>query len=388
MHRRVKVLMLTGYLAGGGARSILEIAKGIDRSRFKVTVCRLLKGYHSKEPDCLTERFDELGVQVTSICPREVGAIRGWLSLYRFLRERDITILHTHSPYSGFLGRVIGRAAGVPVIVSTQHTVEAIYSLKTRLLDQLTFPLADSVVCVSEGVRDSLHIGTRLVLKRMAVIHNGVDISSVDEIIRGTGVEARGRWGWRRGDPVVGNVARLSPLKNQKCLIEAMRLIVGRKPRARLAIVGWGELEQELESQVERSQLQDHVVFLGHRTASEVFEILAAIDVFALPSMCEGFSLTILEAMAAGKPVVATDVVGVREAVVDGETGLLVPFGDPHALAEAILDLLEDPGRSRAMGAAGRRHVEKLFSATIMAHRYEQLYEELIRKTTNSVEGA
>ena len=378
MGRRVKVLMLTGYLAGGGARAILEIAKGLDGSRFKVTVCRLLKAQHSAESDCLTERFDELGVQVTGIYPREVGTAQGWLSLYRFLRERDIAILHTHSPYSGFLGRVIGRVAGVPFIVSTQHTVEAIYSLKTRLLDQLTFPLADAIVCVSKGVRDSLHIGVRLVPGRMKVVYNGVDVSTIDEVVQTLGAEARWRLGWKRGDPVIGHVARLSPLKNQRCLIEAMRFVADKRPSAKLVVVGWGELEQELKSQAQRLQLQDLVTFLGHRAASEVYEILVAIDVFTLSSRCEGFSLTILEAMAARKPVVATDVPGIREAVVNGETGLLVPYGDPRALADAILDLLEDPGRSRAMGAAGRRRVEMQFSAASMAHKYEQLYESLI----------
>jgi glycosyltransferase involved in cell wall biosynthesis len=351
MHRRVRVLMLTGYLAGGGARSILEITKWIDRSRFRVTVCHLLKTQHAEEVDCLTERFNELGVQVTGIYPRSVGTGKGWLSLYRFLRERNVAILHTHSPYSGFTGRLIGKAAGVPVIISTQHTVEAIYSSRTRFFDQMTFPLADSIVCVSEGVRDFLRIGARLVPRRMTVIHNGVDISKIDESVRGLDTESRGRLGWERGDLVVGNVARLSSLKNQ-----------------------------ELKSQVERLQLQDHVVFLGRKPAGEVYEILAAIDVFALSSRSEGFSLAILEAMAAGKPVVATDIAGVREAVVDGETGLLVPYGDPHALAEALLNLLSDRERSRAMGAAGRKRVETSFSARVMGQRYERLYEGLIGK--------
>ena len=380
MHRRVRVLMLTGYLAGGGARSILEITKWIDRSRFRVTVCHLLKTQHAEEVDFLTERFNELGVQVTGIYPRSVGTGKGWLSLYRFLRERNVAILHTHSPYSGFTGRLIGKAAGVPVIISTQHTVEAIYSSRTRFFDQMTFPLADSIVCVSEGVRDFLRIGARLVPRRMTVIHNGVDISKIDNAVRGLDTESRGRLGWERGDLVVGNVARLSSLKNQECLIQAMQRVVARKPNAKLAIVGWGELEQELKSQVERLQLQDHVVFLGRKPAGEVYEILAAIDVFALSSRSEGFSLAILEAMAAGKPVVATDIAGVREAVVDGETGLLVPYGDPHALAEALLNLLSDRERSRAMGAAGRKRVETLFSARVMGQRYERLYEGLIGK--------
>jgi glycosyltransferase involved in cell wall biosynthesis len=198
--------------------------------------------------------------------------------------------------------------------------------------------------------------------------------------VRGLDTESRGWLGWERGDLVVGNVARLSPWKNQECLIQAMHRVVARKPNARLVVVGWGELEQELKSQAERLQLQDHVVFLGHKPAGEVYDILAAIDVFALSSRCEGFSLTILEAMVAGKPVVATDIAGVREAVVDGETGLLVPYGDPHALAEALLSLLSDRERSRAMGAAGRKRVEMLFSARTMGQTYERLYEGLIGK--------
>lgn len=352
------------------------------RDGFRVTVCHLLRAEHAREEmDSLKREFNALGARVRSVYSEGILDPRGWLSLYRLFCQRDVTILHTQSPYSGFLGRLIGRAAGVPVIVSTQHLPADVYSLKTQLLDQLTFPLADSVVCVSEAVQRSFRIAAKLTPGRMSVIYNGVDIPKIDRVInRIDAGQKRKQLGFAPDDPLIGNVARLSPQKNQACLIAAMSIVITQEPDTRLVIVGWGPLEEQLRAQIERLDLQDNVFLLGRKSADEVFEILASIDVFALSSVYEGFSLTILEAMAAGKPIVSTKVTGVREAVVDGETGVLVPSENARALAGAILDLIRDAGRRRAMGSAGRKHVEQLFSSESMARSYRQLYESLLEQ--------
>jgi glycosyltransferase involved in cell wall biosynthesis len=276
---------------------------------------------------------------------------------------------------------VIGRAAGIPIIVSTQHLPADVYSFRTQLFDQLTFPLADSVVCVSKAVQKSFSIAARLMPRQMSVIYNGVDISKIDRAINNINVsQKREQLGFALGDPLIGNVARLSPQKNQKCLIDAMNIIVTEKPNARLLIVGWGPLEEQLQSQIEHLGLQDNVFLLGRRPVNEVFEILSSIDVFALSSVYEGFSLTILEAMAAGRPIVSTDVAGVQEAIVDGETGVLVPPRNAPALARAILGLLEDERRLRTMGSAGRKRVEQRFSSESMSCNYLRLYEGLLEQ--------
>ncbi|MFW6116944.1 MAG: glycosyltransferase family 4 protein, partial [bacterium] len=245
--------------------------------------------------------------------------------------------------------------------------------------DQLTFPLADAVVCVSEAVQRSFRIAAKLTPGGMGVIYNGVDIPRIDRVIsRIDAGQKKKQLGFAPDDPLIGNVARLSPQKNQECLIDAMGAVITQEPNARLLIVGWGPLEEQLRVQIERLRLQDNILLLGRRSPEEVFEILGSIDIFALSSVYEGFSLTILEAMAAGKPIVSTDVTGVREAIVDGRTGILVRPRDTHALAEAILDLVRDMGQRQAMGSAGRNRVEELFSSDSMASSYRRLYKELL----------
>jgi glycosyltransferase involved in cell wall biosynthesis len=364
--------MMVGYLAGGGARNVLGIVRGLDNDRFRITVC-YLKDSYSEEQNFLEDRFGELNVKVT----RRVNL----QSLYGFLQESRIDILHTHSPYSGILGRLVGKAAGVSIILSNQQSIEKTYSLKTRFIDQLTYPLADAVICVSNAVRESLSIAKRLFPRLISVIYNGIDISYVENVVERVIIkEKKKELGLKQDDLLIGNVARLSYEKDHRSLINAMEFVVAQRPTARLLIVGWGELEKELRTQVKRLGLQDNVLFLGHKEREEVLEILAILDVFVLSSCYEGFNLAILEAMAAQKPIVATNIGAFKEAVVDGETALLAQSGNPNALAEAILYYLNYPSRSKAMGLAGRKRVEQLFSSHVMTSQYRQLYEDLIKQ--------
>ena len=171
---------------------------------------------------------------------------------------------------------------------------------------------------------------------------------------------------------VVGNVARLAEQKGQRTLLDAATLVRARRPDVRFAIAGDGELRDELEEQAK--QLGDHVVMLGNR--SDVPDLLASFAVFAYPSRFEGLCLAVLEAQAAGVPVVATPVGGIRETVIDGETGFLVPVGDARALADRILQVLEHPDDARRVAAAARRRVQR-FSEERMVAETLALYDEL-----------
>jgi glycosyltransferase involved in cell wall biosynthesis len=175
---------------------------------------------------------------------------------------------------------------------------------------------------------------------------------------------------------LVGNVGRLAPQKGQRHLIRAMPLLLERVPRAHAVIAGGGDLEEFLRDLAEEMGVAEHVHVLGAR--KDVPELMHAMDVFAMPSIWEGFGLVLLEAMAAGRPIVASRVATIPEVVVDGETGLLVPAGDPLALAEALAQLADQPALATRFGEAGRERLRRQFSIEKMVGDTELLYRELV----------
>jgi len=228
---------------------------------------------------------------------------------------------------------------------------------------------ADRIGALLPPVTEQL--GEVVPLDKMVTIHNGIDTDRFGSPHDSSAIRAA--LGLCADQPVIGIVARLDPIKNHEALITAMKQIVAQLPRAVLLIVGDGPLRSELEAQVSSLALGDHVCFLGAR--ADVPELLGAIDLFVLCSHSEGLSLTLIEACAAGKPIVATDVGGNAEVVQHQETGLLVPLGQPELLAEAILEVLGDREKALQMGQNGRRNFEEQFVLGAMVQEYEKLYE-------------
>jgi glycosyltransferase involved in cell wall biosynthesis len=214
--------------------------------------------------------------------------------------------------------------------------------------------------------------------ERLRLIHNGVDTSRY-----GAGADAaangrpEGLTEIPEGCLVVGSVGRLHPVKGHRYLVEAWPHVRRRFPEARLLLVGpaWPDQEKTIRDAAAGAGVSDRLVLAGLR--DDVHRLLPRMDVVALPSLTEGFSNVIIEAGAAGRPVVATRVGGNPEAIVEGETGLLVPPRDPVALGDAINTLLADPERRQRMGAAARRRVHALYTVERMVERWEKLYLEL-----------
>jgi glycosyltransferase involved in cell wall biosynthesis len=182
---------------------------------------------------------------------------------------------------------------------------------------------------------------------------------------------------------IIGTVARLDPIKNHACLIRAMKTLATQLPGVVLLIIGDGPLKGDLERLVGDLGLQNRIMFLGERT--DIAELLAALDVFVLPSFSEGLSLTLIEACAAGRPMVATDVGGNREIVEHGINGLLVPSDNSEVLATAIFALLTDEGQAKRMGEAGRRRFEENFTLEKMVSTYQHLYNSCLCPSTSAI---
>jgi len=221
---------------------------------------------------------------------------------------------------------------------------------------------------VARGVRDP---------GRVRRVYHGLE-PPVTRALEREGQRIRAELGVGADDFLVGNVGRLALQKGQRHLIAAMPLLLQRAPRAHAVIAGGGDLEDYLRDLAEEAGVAERVHVLGPR--KDVPALMHAIDVFAMPSIWEGFGLVLLEAMAAGRPIVASRVATIPEVVVDSETGLLVPAGDPQALADALAELADQPALAHQFGGAGRERLRRHFSIDKMVGDTELLYRELLEE--------
>lgn len=278
----------------------------------------------------------------------------GLTQLLRRLRPRVVHITDVWAP-----AIVAARLARVSRVLVTHHTPELPRrdNALGRLWGWLAWSTHPEVIYTSGS--DRRHDGR----SPAHVVYYGIDLDRF----------AAAQPALRHDGPVIGNVARLAPQKAQRDLIAAAPAVVERHPRARFVLVGDGPLRDSLEAEVEAQGLRDSFLFLGHRT--DVPELLASFDVFVLPSLFEGLCYAVIEAQAAGVPVVATPVGGVGENVVEGETGLLVAPGDPDALAQRLIWILDHPEERRALAEEGRRRARGRYSKERMVEETIALYD-------------
>jgi len=360
----VAVLYIITELNTGGAQVALwRLLARLDRLRFSSTVACLYNG-----DKAVAQAIRALGVQVWDARMRHKADLAALWRIYRWIRHLRPTILHTSLFHANLPGRILGRLAGVPVVICSERTMAMESEWRYRL-NRWTIGLVDRVTVVSAQVRDfcTAHIG--LPAGKLVLIPNGVELPPAPLASR---QEVRAELGLPLNAPVAGAVSRLDPVKGVCFLIQALARLDG----VRLAIAGDGPERAALEALAERLGVAGRVHWLGQR--GDVQRLLPAFDLFVQPSLHEGLPNTVLEAMAAGLPVVATGVGGTPEAVVDGVTGLLVGPGDPEMLARAISRLLDDPATRQAMGQAGRERVVQHFTVERMVAQIETLYEQLL----------
>jgi glycosyltransferase involved in cell wall biosynthesis len=306
---------------------------------------------------------------------------RGVPTLRRELRRLEIDVVNTHMPLPGIFGRIAAWLARVPCVHTEQLPLDR-EKPWIRLVNELTLNAVPALVCISEEVRRTVSRRTNWYLlrrKRVHVITNSVDVARL-EASSGEALQTRSELGLRQDDIVIVNVGRYDEQKGQTYLLKAMRAIVRKEPRARLVLVGWGPLEETLRAEVHELGLEDHVVLAVERP--DAYRIVVAGDLFVFPSLFEGLGIALLEAMAAGKPVVATDIAPLTEVVRRDVDGVLVPAADPEAIATAVLGLLGDPVRMSALGQAARARVRAHFGIERSATAYERVFFGLARGTS------
>jgi glycosyltransferase involved in cell wall biosynthesis len=295
------------------------------------------------------------------------GDLRVAVRLAQLLRRERIQVLVTFLFHPTLLGRLMGSLFGVPIRVSSERTM-ASESRVRRMLNRWTVGLATHVVAVSDRVAAYAAREFRIPPDRLTTICNGVDLDRFRPAPRdGFG-----------GGSVIGSTARLHAENDHASLLRAFSRVSMRWPEAELLLVGRGPEEARLKALAEDLGTSTRIHFVGEQ--EDVAPFLHQMDLYVQPSVAAGMPNALLEAMAAGLPVVATAVGGTPEAVVEGETGLLVPPRNPMALADAMLKLLEDRRLAEAFGRAGRARVEADFGEKLMLQRVEALLDRLVER--------
>jgi glycosyltransferase involved in cell wall biosynthesis len=384
---RVRVLRIIARLnVGGPALHATLLTERLDPERYDSLLVAGEEGPAEGNYLALRHRRLEglvdlpaLGREISG--PRDAAAL---VALLRLIRRERPQIVHTHTAKAGTLGRLAAWLAGVPVVVHTYHghVFRGYFSpARTRFFVAVERWLArrtDRLLAVSPQVRRELlelGIGTP---EQVAVVPLGLDLDPLVAGDTAAGGGPRRELGIDPAAPVVAIVARLVPIKAHEVFFAAASIVSGRRPDARVLVVGDGERRAELEALVERLGLGPVVRFLGWR--GDLPAIYRDVDVVVLTSRNEGSPVSLIEAMAAGRPVVATCVGGVPDLVEHGVNGCLVEPDQPAAVAEAVLALLQDRGRRVALGDAGRRRVYPAFAAERLLRDIDALYVSLLER--------
>jgi len=368
----LKVIHLVEDLKIGGAeRVIADIAEGLDRKRFDASVWCVTRG--GETADELLEKGIEVHILGISSYRNPLNVFR----LTRLLRKSKPEIVHTHGYFASVIGRLAAKNAHIPVIAAHVHSTYWEYKKRHLLIEKKLSRFTHKIICCSQAVENFVKNFEKIKDDKTIVIYNGVDEERFSPLKATTSIRAE--LGIDEEFSVVGTVSSLAPHKGHEYLIQAASLVLDAFPSAKFLIVGEGPLRKKLEDQAKKLNIHPAVIFTGAR--KDIPEMLSLIDVFVLPSFSrEGLGIAIIEAMAAEKPVVATDIGGIPEAVQGGETGLLVPPGNPDALARAIIELLQNPEKAKEMGKSGRARFKKKFTKKKMLSEIENVYHSLINQ--------
>lgn len=351
-------------LPGGSQRLACDLALRLDPSRVRSSICALTEG------GPLAEALAEGGVPsyVVGCAPG-----RQWRvvpRLYRLFRETRADLVQTHHLKQLLYSALGARLAGA-TLIHVEHEYLSLRQPRARRYLRGMAPLCHHIVAVGEEVRAFLVREVGLPPSKISVITNGVDVERYAPRPRA----GREVLGLPPGDRLIGHVARLEAEKDQAGLLHAFRIVLNACPDARLVLVGDGSRRGELHRLAWSLGIAGRVDFLGFR--QDVADLLPHLDVFVLSSAGEGLPISMLEAMACERPVVVTALGEIPRVLHDGVTGMMVPPGDPAALARAVTTVLQDPRRARAMGAAARRRVAEAFNLTRVVGQYQALYDAL-----------
>jgi glycosyltransferase involved in cell wall biosynthesis len=345
------------------------LTRALNPSRFQPFVCIRENSWLHKQLS--NERNDFFFLKDTHNLD-----VRFVWQLTKFFKRNGVDLVHLHEFFMNPHGVFAAALAGTPCVTTAHGLLGYAASKLRRRVAYRCIGRWGCLVTVSKQLASQFSEEIGVPGERIHTIYNGIPI---EEFQRPNDMDRlRSEIGVAEGAPVIGMVGSLYPVKGYRYFIEAMETVKRRFPGAVFLVCGEGHLQDDLERFAAERGLNGHIKFLGFR--NDVPALLQLMDVFVLSSLSEGLSLSILEAMAAGKPTVVTDVGGNRESVVDGETGFLVPPRNPEALAEKVCLLLRDRTLAERFGRNGRERIISFFSRERMVRDYEQLYLSLLEE--------
>jgi glycosyltransferase involved in cell wall biosynthesis len=371
-HKRARILYVIPELRIGGAENqMLEVVRGLDKICYQPFVCSIWP------PVGLTETLRAVGAELVPIHKRFRYDLSFIGRLSRWIRQHKIDIVHTYLFTANTWGRLAAILARTPHVIASERADRTEGTI-AEIVNRLLAPFSEIILANSQSVY--VRLQQELWWKpRCMVIHNGVDAERFRMIASSDAIaQRRIDLGIDPEVKVVGTVARMDQQKDYPTFLRAMRLVLDERSDIRVIVVGDGALRPQIEEMAFDLGLAEHVLLVGAQPQVERY--LAVMDVFILTSLYEGLPNAVLEAMACGKPVVATQVSGTPELVVNGKTGYLVPPACPQKVAEAVLHILQDPARMHSLGQGGRERIEKYFTLAGMVQATQAVYADLLLK--------
>jgi glycosyltransferase involved in cell wall biosynthesis len=364
---------------GGGERVFAQIINRLSGERYKIMVACLPTG-------AFIEKIGESEVEVKSVDMRNRFNPRVILQLADLMKREKVDIVHSQGARADFFARIAARLARVPIVVSTiampaeGFDVNPIRKLIYMVFNRFSERFVDRFMVVSDALEKTMIEKHKIEPQRVVKIYNGIETDeyriSNEEVMCGKS-RLMEEMGLENEVPVIGAIGRLVWQKGFEYFIEAIPNVLKEIPEAMFLIVGEGELKEKLKVKSEKLKVKDSLIFTGFR--NDIKEILQSIDVLVMPSLLEGLPMILLEAMAMGKPIIATDIEGIKEVLENVKTGLLVPPKDPKALTDAIVDLLIHRDKAYQMGNKARTVVNEQFSVDTMVEKVEEVYQELLQ---------
>jgi L-malate glycosyltransferase len=378
---RPAVLQLVdSFHQGGSERQALQLTRLLCESgRFEVRLACLSPEGSLRESIADLSLGDLPSFPLNSFYDQ--NAAKQLRRFIRWLKSSRIDVLHTHDFYTNVFGMAAGALARVPVRIASMRETAGMRTGAQKKAQRLAYSLAHHVIANSNAVREKL-IRESTRAEKVTVIYNGLDPTrlaspaSRSEVLLLLGLPLNNTNRPRRFVTIIANMRH--PIKDYPMFLGAARRVKEAVPEAAFLLAGEGELTESLQALASELDIAAHTFFLGR--CENIADLLSVSDVCVLSSKAEGFSNSILEYMSAARPVVATDVGGAREAIVEGQTGYLVPAGDEGLMAARIVSLLNDPEMANAMGKRGRLVVDSKFSCGVQLERTEDLYNRLLKR--------
>jgi len=356
---QINVLQLVDTMALGGLERVVgNMAEGLDSKKYKIEVCCIVSG------GMVAEELVQKGINVHVLGIEKYGKWKNIKKLACILKKSNVHILHMHGAFASKIGVVAALLAGVPVKIVHIHTTFYNLNWKNQLIDKFLRNFVDRIVYISKSSLESFKKEGYKNGEKSVIIYNGVRIP-----VKNNEIE-------KKSGLICAVVASLSPQKGHKYLLRAIHQLKEYGVRVKLWIIGGGPLKGKLENLVQELNISDQVEFLGIR--NDVGHLLNEADIFILPSIREGMSLAIAEAMAHGKAIIASKVGGIPELIKDGQTGLLVESANAEKMAEKVSCLINDCELRRNLGRQASLAYARRFTLDAMIGKIDNLYEQCI----------